>query len=107
MVMQPHRTSLPIKPDGASASLSSTLKYDTKTLKDNHHADARPSLLTGSPTVDEDDEEISSFVREETEADPHIETNDLEKTVNFIENHSNEVYHVLETKEEKTPYSKR
>lgn len=54
--------------------------------KDIHRAYDLSRLLTGSCTVEDDEEEILSFLLEETEADLHLEAIDLNATIDFIEN---------------------
>lgn len=54
--------------------------------KDNQHADALLRLLTESPTVEDDEDEIPSFLLEEVQKGLHLETVDLNAAVDFIEN---------------------
>ena len=71
--------------------------------KDNQHADALSRLLTASPTVDNDEDEIPSFLLEETNDDLYLETLDLHATVDFIEQDFDEEDHLLAIEKTKEP----
>lgn len=52
----------------------------------NHHADSLSRLLTGSPTVDDEEDEIPSFLLENVNYDLYLDTPDPNATMDFIEN---------------------
>lgn len=82
-------------------------KFDLKVLykkgKDNQHDDALSILLTGSPTVEDDEGEIAWLLNKGTEADLHLDTIDINATVDFMEQCLEEFDHVLAMKEPKYP----
>lgn len=75
--------------------------------KDDHHDVVLPRLLNVSPTVEDEADELSSFLLEEAYTYIHLETIDLNGTVAFIENDFDEMELLLATKEAKSPLSSR
>lgn len=68
---------------------------------DKHHAEGLSTLLIGSPAVTDDAEEVPSFLLEATKDNIHLETIELDSTVDFIENEFERDDQTIEIKERK------
>lgn len=68
---------------------------------EDHHEDALSRLLTGYPTVEDDEYKIPSFILEEFEDDLDLAELYLTTTIYFIENDYEEVNQILEMEKER------